>query len=71
VAELRRQAFDMLPMSEVDVRRALEVQALLAEHKECGVPWPALLVAAIAERCGVTVLHCEPCYDVIVKVTAG
>lgn len=69
VARLRRQAFELLDMGEVDVRRALEVQALLVGREECDVPWAALLIAAVAERHGVTVLHCDPCFDVIVKVT--
>jgi predicted nucleic acid-binding protein len=53
VAALRGQAFSVLEMSEADLRRALEVQALLGERGEHGVPWPTLLVAAVAERCGV------------------
>jgi len=69
VAGLRRQAFKLLEMNEADVRRALEVQALLVERREYGIPWPALLVAAVAERHGVTVLHSNPCYDVVVGVT--
>jgi len=69
VTALRRAAFTLLEMGEADVRWALEVQALLVERKEYGVPWPALMVAAVAERHGVTVLHCDACYDVIVKVT--
>ncbi len=69
VAGLRRRAFTVLEMSEADFRRALEVQALLVERGEYGVPWTALLVAAVAERHGVTVAHCNPCFDVIVEVT--
>jgi len=48
VAGLRRRAYELLEMGDVDLRRALEVQALLAERGELGVPWPALLVAAMA-----------------------
>jgi predicted nucleic acid-binding protein len=66
VAAMRQAAFPVLEMSEVDVRRALEIQALLVQ---CGVPWPTRLVAAIAERHGVTVLHANACFDVIAAIT--
>jgi predicted nucleic acid-binding protein len=69
VAALRKASVGWLEMSEEDIRRALEVQALLVEHGKVGVPWPALLVAAVAERCGVTVLHCTAAFDLIVKIT--
>jgi predicted nucleic acid-binding protein len=68
-AGLRRQAFAVLDMSEADVRRALEVQALLAQSEEFGVPWVALLIAAVAERHGVAVLHANRWFDVIAQIT--
>jgi Predicted nucleic acid-binding protein, contains PIN domain len=69
VAAMRRNAFTMLETTEADVRRALEVQGLLTERGEFSVPWPALIIAAVAERHGVTVLHYDACFDVIVEVT--
>jgi predicted nucleic acid-binding protein len=66
VAMLRKASIGMLEMSEVDVRRALEVQALLVERGEFRVPWAVLLVAAVAERHGVTVLHSNPWFGLVV-----
>ena len=66
---LRAVAFEVLETTGADFRRAAEVQALLVERGDFGVAWPALLVAAVAERHGVTVLHCDPCYEVIGKLT--
>jgi predicted nucleic acid-binding protein len=69
LAGLRRAAFPLLEVNDADLQRALEVQSLLVEHGEVAVAWPALVVAAVAERHGVTVLCCDPCFDVIVKIT--
>ncbi len=69
LAALRRTAFELLEISEADVRRAMQVQALLVQRGEYGVGWPSLVVAAVAERHGVTVLHYDGCYDLVVKVT--
>jgi predicted nucleic acid-binding protein len=69
VIALRRASVIWLPMSEVDVRRALEVQVLLVEREESGVPWTALLTTAVAERYGVTMLYANPCFEVIVRFT--
>jgi len=69
VAAMRRAALTVLEMNEADTRRALEVQALLVERGEYGTPWAALVVAAVAERCGMAVLHCDACYDVIASTT--
>lgn len=50
--------------------RALEVQAALADAGQHRVPSIAdLLVAAIAERTGLTVLHVDKDYDLIAEVT--
>ncbi len=53
-----------------DYDRAWEVQGLLAavgNHR--GVAPPDLLVAACAERLGLTVIHCDADFDVIAEVT--
>jgi predicted nucleic acid-binding protein len=69
VAALRQQAFELLEMSEADMRRALEVRRLLVERGDYRVPWAALVVAAVAERHRVAVLHCDARYDVIANAT--
>jgi len=51
-------------------QRALEVQALLAERSQHrGVSLPDLLIAACAERAGLTVLHYDADYERIAAVT--
>jgi hypothetical protein len=58
------------PVEEASVRRALEVQAMLAEcSQHRAVPLPDLLVAACAEQAGLTVLHYDADFDRIAKLT--
>jgi predicted nucleic acid-binding protein len=50
--------------------RALEVQAMLAERSQHrAVPLPDLLVAACAERAGLTVLHYDADFERIAELT--
>ena len=65
----RSLAFPWLSTQDDDLRRALAVQALLADAGHHPVPWPALVVAAVAERHQVTVLHYDPTFPLIAKVT--
>ena len=59
-----------VPLEEAATRRALEVQAMLAERSQHrAVPLPDLLVAACAERAGLTVLHYDADFDLIASVT--
>jgi predicted nucleic acid-binding protein len=57
-------------MDEDCVRRALEVQSMLAERSQHrAVPLPDLLVAACAEGAGLTVLHYDTDFERIAKLT--
>ncbi len=57
-------------VSEAVLRRALEVQAMLAKRSQHrAVPLPDLLVAACAERAGLTVLHYDADFERIAKLT--
>jgi predicted nucleic acid-binding protein len=57
-------------LSSEDFDRAWEVQALLvARGQHRGVALPDLLVAACAERLGLTVIHCDADFDLIGEVT--
>jgi predicted nucleic acid-binding protein len=50
--------------------RAIEVQGLLASRGEHRAPSvPDLLIAALAERAGLTVLHVDKDFDLIAAVT--
>lgn len=51
------------------VRRALQVQRLLAERSQRGRKIPDLLVAAAAESLDVAVLHYDSDFDLITAVT--
>lgn len=59
-----------VPLNEICVERALEVQGLLAERSQHrGVGLPDLLVAACAENAGLTVLHYDGDFERIAKLT--
>ena len=64
---------DRLPRARInasDYERAWEVQGLLARSgRHRGVRLPDLLVAACAERLGLTVVHCDADFDLIAEVT--
>lgn len=59
-----------IPLNENVVQRALEVQAMLAERSQHrAVPLPDLLVAACAEKAGISVLHYDADFDRIAELT--
>jgi predicted nucleic acid-binding protein len=59
-----------VPVEEAGVRRALKVQAMLAERSQHrAVPLPDLLVAACAEQAGLAVLHYDADFDRIAELT--
>lgn len=67
------EALRSMPRVEVDercARRALEVQAALAERSQHrGLSLPDLLIAACAERAGLTILHYDADFERIAAVT--
>jgi predicted nucleic acid-binding protein len=69
VAFLRRASVPVLDVTDADIRRALEVQRLLVDQGQFGVPPAVLVVAAVAERHGVAILHANPYYDVVRRAT--
>lgn len=57
-------------MDDACVKRALEVQTMLAERSQHrAVPLPDLLVAACAEQADLTVLHYDTDFERIAKLT--
>jgi len=70
IRQLRAAAFAWLTTEDADLRRAVEVQRLLATNGYHPVAWAALVVAAVAERHQVAVLHCAGVFDRIAEVTA-
>jgi predicted nucleic acid-binding protein len=70
---IRREELGGLPkvrLSAADPERALDAQALLAQRSQHRGPAPAdLLIAAIAERTRLTILHYDRHFDAIARVT--
>jgi predicted nucleic acid-binding protein len=59
-----------VPLDEAVMRRALEVQAMLAERSQHrAVPLPDLIIAACAEQHELIVLHYDADFDRIAKLT--
>jgi predicted nucleic acid-binding protein len=64
------QGMPRAPLDERCVERALEVKGSLAERSQHrAVSLPDLLIAACAERAGLTVLHYDADYERIAAVT--
>ncbi|MGB2757386.1 MAG: PIN domain nuclease [Acidimicrobiia bacterium] len=64
-----RTALRWLPVSEVVMDRAMEVQVKLARKGQHRLPIPDLMIAATAEIHGATVLHYDDDFDLIAAVT--
>jgi predicted nucleic acid-binding protein len=62
-------AFEAIETSSAHVRRASQVQRLLATRSQRGRKVPDLLIAAAAEARGLTVLHYDTDFDLIAKAT--
>lgn len=66
----RDAGYEWLPTHDADWRRALEVQAQLwRTGRVRAVSFPDLLVAAVAEREQVTLLHYDSDFDMITEIT--
>jgi predicted nucleic acid-binding protein len=63
------QAFELVETTADHVRRARQVQRMLAAKRQRGSKIPDLLVAAAAEARGLTVLHYDADFDRISAVT--
>jgi predicted nucleic acid-binding protein len=63
------EAFRPVETTAAHVRRALQVQRLLAERSQRGRKIPDLLVAAAAEELDITVIHYDADFDLISSVT--
>ena len=66
----RARAFISVPMEQADFDRAADIMAQLArrgQHRAVGLP--DLLIAAVAERAALTVLHYDADYELVSTVT--
>lgn len=64
-----RRVFELVETTTDHLRRALQVQRLLASKHQPGRKVPDLLIAAGAEARGLTVLHYDADFDRIAAVT--
>ncbi len=63
-------AREWLETGDADLGRARDVQAeLMSSGRLRAIPWSDLVIAAIAERHGVTVLHYDSDFDMIEEIT--
>jgi predicted nucleic acid-binding protein len=69
LAALRRTAFPLLDTRDADLNRAMRIQAALAERGQHWIAWPCLVIAAVAERHRVILLHDDADYDHITAIT--
>jgi predicted nucleic acid-binding protein len=69
IATSRRASFEWLPTEDVDIRRALAIQGELAKRGQHRIAWPDLVIAAVAERHRITLLHYDADYDLIAGIT--
>ncbi len=66
----RAFAHELIPIEQPILDRAVDVQELLAERgAHRGAPLQDLIIAAAAERAGVTLLHYDADFDLIASVT--
>jgi len=61
--------FELVETSTDHVRRARQVQRLLASRSQRGRKVPDLLIAAAAEAAGLTLLHYDNDFELIARVT--
>ncbi|WP_349898611.1 PIN domain nuclease [Parafrigoribacterium soli] len=70
VTSIRRNAYEHLLVAEDEWSRAFEVQTVLASQSRLrGVGMSDLLIAAVAERNGLTLLHYDGDFDTIAEIT--
>ena len=63
------EAFELLQTTTQDVRRAKQVQRLLAGKHQRGLKIPDLVIAASAEFAKIPILHYDADFDLIASVT--
>jgi predicted nucleic acid-binding protein len=63
-------SFPLVPTHQADWDRAIDVMSQLAESgRHRSAPIPDLIIAAVAERAGLTVLHYDRDFEMIASLT--
>jgi len=65
----RALAYHSVPVTDKILQRAIDIQSELARSGRHRVPIPDLIIAAVAEAAGLTLLHYDRDYDLIAEVT--
>ncbi len=68
--DTRSRAFPSIPITQADFDRAIQTMEALARsgrHRAVGIP--DLLIAAVAERVGLTLLHYDADFDFVANIT--
>lgn len=69
IRQRRMFAYQSIPVTPGILARAIAIQGQLAKKGRHRVPIPDLIIAAVAEEAGLTLLHYDHDYDVIAEVT--
>jgi predicted nucleic acid-binding protein len=62
-------SFPLIETNEAHIKRALQVQRILAERSQRGRKVPDFLIAAVAEQLDLTVLHYDADFEIIAATT--
>lgn len=65
----RALAYHQVPVTDLVLRRAIEVQGELARSGHHRIPIPDLIIAAVAEAADLILVHYDRDYDLISEVT--
>ena len=69
IRQRRSLAYQSIPLTETILRRAIDIQAVLARSGRHRLPIPDLIIAAAAEASDLILLHYDRDYDLIAEVT--
>ena len=69
IRQRRAFAYESIPITTEIMKRAISIQSLLARSGRHRVPIPDLIIAAVAESAGLTILHYDHDYDIIAEIT--
>jgi predicted nucleic acid-binding protein len=68
---IRSRAFPLVPTTQADFDRAADVMVELARRgQHRAVKLPDLLIAAVAERANLTILHYDADFEAVASITA-